>query len=66
MGKSPRRIVKIGPEDTIAAAARKMSRHGIGCLVVTDPFGKLVGILSERDIISRVLSRPKSSTRRRV
>lgn len=53
-GKSNDKIVTIGVGEGITAAAAKMSRHRIGCLVVVDRDGRLAGILSERDIVKQV------------
>ena len=49
-------VVTIGPESTIAAAAEKMRARGIGCLVVSDDDGAVVGVVSERDIVNRVVA----------
>ena len=48
-------VHKIGPTASIAYAAKVLSDHDIGALVVTDAEGAIVGIISERDIM-RVLS----------
>ena len=46
------RIVhKIRTTDTVATAVRKLSEHRIGALLVTDSWGRHVGIVSERDLI---------------
>ncbi len=42
------------PEVSIAEAARRLTEKGIGSLVVCEPQGKVVGILSERDIIKGI------------
>jgi CBS domain-containing protein len=44
-------VICIEPTADVAAAARLLSTHHIGALVVRDPEGQLVGILSERDIV---------------
>jgi CBS domain-containing protein len=49
--------VTIGPHATIPAAARLMSTHHVRRLPVTDENGKLVGIVSRRDLLS-VFLRP--------
>ena len=46
-----RNIVSIQPEQTIREAVSLLSQHRIGALVVLGEDGRLVGILSERDII---------------
>jgi CBS domain-containing protein len=46
------RIVhKIRSTDTVTTAVRKLSEHQIGALVVTDSWGRHVGIVSERDLV---------------
>ena len=42
------------PEVSVAEAARRLTEKGIGSLVVCEPQGKVVGILSERDIIKGI------------
>jgi CBS domain-containing protein len=41
----------IGPDATIADAARKMTEHKIGCLPVVDG-DALVGIVTQSDLVS--------------
>ena len=50
----PEKIVAIGPNTTIKAAANKMLANNIGCLIVNDDNGAFAGIVTERDIVSRV------------
>lgn len=47
----------VGPDDTIRIAADEMSKHNIGSLLVIDRDSSLIGILSERDILSKVVSK---------
>lgn len=54
------RVLNIHVGDSVAAGARKMSEHQVGCLVVLDQHNNLIGILSERDIISKVVSKAKN------
>lgn len=49
-GRSPD-IHKINAKDCIADAAVSLSNNKIGALLVEDDAGKIVGILSERDIV---------------
>jgi CBS domain-containing protein len=44
-------IITIQPHQTIKEAVDLMEKHNIGGLVVVDPDGKLVGMLTERDLI---------------
>jgi len=54
--EDPRPVVTIGVDATIADAADMMRVQRIGCLIVTGAGGKLVGILSERDIVYRLVA----------
>ncbi len=44
-------VVTIEPTATLAAATAKLAEHRIGALVVTGAEGRVVGILSERDVV---------------
>ncbi len=50
-----REIVSIEADQTVKSAARLMSKRGIGSLMVTSN-GKPVGIVTERDILTRVIA----------
>jgi CBS domain-containing protein len=58
-----RDVVSVAPEDTLGEAAAKMTEKGIGAVVVSD-FGRMIGILSERDIMRAVADRIHSSEAR--
>lgn len=49
------RLIEIGHERTVLAAAKKMDAERIGALLVTRG-GKVVGIITERDMLSRVVA----------
>lgn len=49
-----RDVLTISPASSLADAARLLSEHGIGALVVSQDGERIAGILSERDIV-RVL-----------
>ncbi len=53
-------LFDIGQSVTIADAAKQMSRHHIGCLAVFDENQNFVGIITERDMLSKVLARSLS------
>jgi CBS domain-containing protein len=46
-----RECLTIAPDATLAEAARLMSKHRIGSLVITGAERRVTGILSERDIV---------------
>jgi CBS domain-containing protein len=56
-------FVSVAPEDTIGEAAQKMVDAGRGAAIVSD-FGRLVGILTERDLLKAVAARTHSSEAR--
>jgi CBS domain-containing protein len=49
-----RDVVTIGPDETLAAAARTLREHGISAVVVSE-CGAPIGILTERDFVQTVV-----------
>jgi CBS domain-containing protein len=47
-------VQTIQPEATLAEAASVLDARHIGAVVVTDPAGEVIGVLSERDIVRRL------------
>ena len=60
------RLVTARPDDTIATAAGTLKRERIGAVMVVDERGELVGILSERDVLARVVAVRADPSRTRV
>lgn len=58
-------VVTIGTSDTALTAAETMNVHGIGGLVVVEE-GHVVGIVTERDILRRVVAERREPARTRV
>jgi CBS domain-containing protein len=58
-----RDLVTVAPEDTLGEAAEKMERNHVGSAVVSD-FGRMIGILTERDLLRAVAGRTHSSEAR--
>ena len=52
---------KINEEMTVAEAVTRFSAFNIGCLAVTDKQDKVVGVFSERDLITKVCAQSKST-----
>ena len=50
-----RDLIKISFEASIWEAARMMSQHKIGSVIVVDWEGRTIGILTERDLITRAV-----------
>jgi len=66
MGIRPKMLVKdimsspvttIGENENVYKAAKLMDKNEVGCIVVTDKNQKPVGIITERDLVRRVLSK---------
>jgi CBS domain-containing protein len=45
------RVVTVAPDEPVRRAVALLVEHRIGALIVTDADGRLVGILSERDVM---------------
>jgi CBS domain-containing protein len=56
-------VVSVAPEDTLGEAAERMSEDGVGSAVVLDS-GRLIGILTERDLLKAVAGRVHTSEAR--
>jgi CBS domain-containing protein len=56
-------IVDVAPEDTLGEAAERMAEEGVGSAVVLDA-GRLIGILTERDLLKAVAGRVHTSEAR--
>lgn len=52
-----RSVLSISPEATIVEAAERMTQKNVSCILVTDPAGQLLGIVSERDILNKVVAK---------
>jgi len=56
-------FITVAPEDTLGEVAEKMSARNVGAVVVRD-FGRLVGILTERDMLRAMAARVHTSEAR--
>ena len=52
LGHKGSEVISILPSETLAAAAKKLTEHRIGALVVRDRLGRIVGMISERDLVN--------------
>lgn len=50
------RVIRISPEESAAVAARTLTHYNIGVLPVCGGDGKLCGVLTDRDIVTRCLA----------
>jgi len=52
--KSGEKLISCKPSDSIEKIAQTLARYRIGAIFITDKKGKLVGIVSERDIVRKM------------
>jgi CBS domain-containing protein len=60
MGKG---LIVVAPEDTLGEVAERMTLQNVGAVAVTDS-GRLIGILTERDLLKAMAARVHSSEAR--
>jgi len=48
-------VVKVRPDDTVCKIADEMSYYAVGCVVVVAEGGDLLGIVTDRDLLRRVV-----------
>ena len=56
-------FITVAPEDTLGEVAEKMMSQNVGAVVVKD-FGRLIGILTERDMLRAMAARMHTSEAR--
>ena len=56
-------FITVAPEDTLGEVAERMTRQNTGAVVVKD-FGRLIGILTERDMLRAMAARVHTSDAR--
>ncbi|MGQ9506312.1 MAG: CBS domain-containing protein [Candidatus Bathycorpusculaceae bacterium] len=50
-------VITIEEDAPVNKAAELMEKHGLGCIIVTNKEGKPLGIITERDLVARVLAK---------
>lgn len=63
------RVVRIDPEESVAVAARTLARYNIGVLPVCGGDGRLYGVVTDRDLVTRCVAagrQPASTAVREV
>jgi len=58
-------VITAAADDTVESAARMMRERGVGCLIVTRE-GHPVGIVTDRDLVIRVLAEGRDGTSARL
>lgn len=59
-------VIKISPEESVAVAARTLSRYNIGVLPVCDDAGRLCGVVTDRDLVTRCIAAGKAPEQTRI
>jgi len=59
-------VLSLGPLATVREAACAMTRANCGSVLIMEPPDRLLGILTERDLMNRVLARSLDPERTRV
>ena len=59
-------VVTIAPEETVAVAARTLSRGNVGSLPVCTADGRLRGMLTDRDIVLRSVASNEDAGQQKV
>ncbi|QGM99019.1 CBS domain-containing protein [Methylocystis parvus] len=54
LSEKGRYVVTSPPSMPLRKVAQELIRHGIGALVVTDSDGAVIGLISERDVVSAI------------
>ena len=63
------KVIPINASETVEVAARYLARYNIGALPVCDAAGKLCGMITDRDLVTRCIAAgrlPASTTVREV
>ena len=55
-------VVSVGPGDPVLAVARVLTERGIGAALVRDPAGRVLGIISDRDIVRGMANQGQCTT----
>ncbi|MCZ7589508.1 MAG: CBS domain-containing protein [Gaiella sp.] len=55
--------IEVAPEDTLGEVAERMSEANVGAVIVMD-YGRLIGILTERDMLKAMAARVHTSEAR--
>src|SRR5262249_42052805 len=59
-----RNVLTVDPADTIGEAAEKMNAANVGAVVVVEDFARIVGIVTERDLLRAVAARARAAEAR--
>lgn len=52
-------VITVDEKETVDKIAQFMETHQLGCIIVTDKDGRPLGIITEKDLVTRVLAKNK-------
>lgn len=53
-------VIRISPEESVAVAARTLTHYNIGALPVCSTDGRICGVVTDRDIVTRCIASEKA------
>lgn len=56
-------VITVEEKETVDKVAQHMDTHQLGCIIVTDEEGRPLGIITEKDLISRVLAKNRVASK---
>lgn len=59
-------VIRIHPEECVAVAARQLAHHNIGAMPVCGNDGRLLGMVTDRDLVIRCLASNRSPEKTKV
>ena len=59
-------VIRIHPEETVSVAARTLTNHNIGILAVCGSDGRLCGLVTDRDLVTRCVASGRDPGRTQV
>ena len=59
-------VIRIHPEETVSVAARTLANHNIGILPVCGSDGRLCGLVTDRDLVTRCVASGRDPERTQV
>jgi CBS domain-containing protein len=55
--------ITAGPGESVQTAAKRMTEFGVGAIVITDDLDRPVGVVTDRDVVQKVLRRRRDAAR---
>ena len=59
-------VIRVDPEETVEVAARTLAQHNIGILPVCESNGKLCGLVTDRDMVTRCIASGRAPSQTKV